>query len=148
MTSRGSQPPLAPHTLTRRAYPPPCPPPASVKLFYGDAIVFHQNNWNSPRTKTRSTTHDETPPAGRSDESRADSRTQERLAQVYARIDTGDSVSDLTAPGAVKRIKEKDRLGLGGGAVPMFLTYPAGTSTTKYHYSSTFSSKIWKGTLL
>lgn len=54
---------------------------------------------------------------------------------MYARIDTGDSVSDLTAPGAVKRIKEKDRLGLGGGAAPMFLTYPAGTFTAKYNPS-------------
>ena len=49
---------------------------------------------------------------------------EERLAEVYSRIDTGDSVADLTAPGAVKRIRAKDRLGIGGGAGAMYLTYP------------------------
>ena len=33
-------------------------------------------------------------------------------------------MSDLTAPGAVKRIRERDRLGICAGAEGMYLTYP------------------------
>lgn len=45
------------------------------------------------------------------------------IAKAYAVIDRGDDVSDLTAPGAVKRIREMDRLGLTY-ETPMYLTYP------------------------
>jgi hypothetical protein len=44
---------------------------------------------------------------------------------LYARIDHGDSVADLTAPNATKRIREMDRLGIGFEE-PKYLTYPAG----------------------
>ena len=46
-----------------------------------------------------------------------------KIAAVYAQIDAGDSVADLTAPAAVKRIKDMDRLGIGHD-VGMYLTYP------------------------
>ena len=46
-----------------------------------------------------------------------------KIAAVYAKIDAGDSVADLTAPAAVKRIKDMDRLGIGHD-VGMYLTYP------------------------
>jgi len=45
------------------------------------------------------------------------------IAKAYAVIDRGDDVSDLTAPGAVKRIREMDRLGLTY-ETPTYLTYP------------------------
>ena len=38
-------------------------------------------------------------------------------------VRAGDSVADLTAPAAVKRIKDMDRLGIGHD-VGMYLTYP------------------------
>ena len=46
-----------------------------------------------------------------------------KIAEVYARIDAGDTVADLTAPAAVKRIKDMDRLGIGHD-VGMYLAYP------------------------
>lgn len=46
-----------------------------------------------------------------------------KIAAVYAKIDAGDSVADLTAPAAVKRIKDMDWLGIGHD-VGMYLTYP------------------------
>ncbi len=58
-------------------------------------------------------------------------RVEARLARAYAVIDRGDSVDDLTAPGAVKKIREMDRMGLTARA-PRFLTYPedAGAAET------------------
>ena len=53
----------------------------------------------------------------------ASSSRQERLAKLYARIDRGDDVADLTAPEATRRIKEMDRLGVDADA-PRYLTYP------------------------
>jgi hypothetical protein len=49
--------------------------------------------------------------------------TERRLARVYAVIDRGNDVGDLTAPGAVKMIEEMDRLGLTMG-MTKYLTYP------------------------
>jgi len=49
--------------------------------------------------------------------------TERRLARVYAVIDRGNDVGDLTAPGAVKMIEEMDRLGLTLGTTK-YLTYP------------------------
>ena len=46
-----------------------------------------------------------------------------KIAAAYARIDAGDTVADLTAPAAVKRIKDMDRLGIGHD-VGMYLAYP------------------------
>ena len=39
-------------------------------------------------------------------------RVEARIARAYAVIDRGDSVDDLTAPGAVRKIREMDRMGL------------------------------------
>ena len=50
-------------------------------------------------------------------------RAEARIARAYAVIDRGDSVDDLTAPGAVLKIREMDRLGLTARG-PRFLTYP------------------------
>ena len=45
-----------------------------------------------------------------------------KIAEVY-QIDAGDTVADLTAPAAVKRITDMDRLGIGHD-VGMYLAYP------------------------
>ena len=50
-------------------------------------------------------------------------RSEAKIAAAYARIDAGDTVADLTAPAAVKRIKDMDRLGIGHD-VGMYLAYP------------------------
>lgn len=42
---------------------------------------------------------------------------------MYARIDCGDDVADLTAPAAAARVREMDRLGIGKDE-PVFLAYP------------------------
>jgi hypothetical protein len=48
---------------------------------------------------------------------------ERRLAEVYAVIDRGHDIADLTAPNAQKRIQEMDRLGLTY-ETPKYLTYP------------------------
>lgn len=48
---------------------------------------------------------------------------ERRLAEVYAVIDRGHDIADLTAPNAQKRIQEMDRLGLTY-ETRKYLTYP------------------------
>lgn len=50
-------------------------------------------------------------------------RVEQRLANVYAVIDRGHDIADLTAPNAQKRIQEMDRLGLTY-ETRKYLTYP------------------------
>lgn len=55
---------------------------------------------------------------------------ERRLAHVYAVIDHGDDIADLTAPNAAKRIQEMDRLGLTY-ETQKYLTYPEESATTE-----------------
>lgn len=50
---------------------------------------------------------------------------EEKLARIYARFDLGHTAADLTAPGAMKRLKENDRLQLEHSQ-PKYLVYGDG----------------------